>query len=146
VEDFDREIYGRVPPNAPRVNWELITTAKENISGTPAIIKRLIGHVDNSSYPPLPVHIELKLTVPADTTAPVPVMMELGPSSEVLAAFAKRHPDLMASQGPTWPQQVLAKGWGFAVYIPTSRSGRQRQWPDRRHHRICQQRTATQTG
>src|SRR6202790_4882337 len=25
VEDFDREVYGRVPMNVPKVNWEVIT-------------------------------------------------------------------------------------------------------------------------
>jgi hypothetical protein len=119
VEDFDREIYGRVPSNTPRVNWELITTTKENIGGTPAITKRIIGHVDNSFYP-LPVHIELKLTVPENATGPVPLVMELGLSLDMLAALAKRYPDLMSNKGPTSQQQTLAKGWGYAVYIPTS--------------------------
>lgn len=25
-----------------------------------------------------------------------------------------------ANHGPGWQQQVLAKGWGYAIYIPTS--------------------------
>ncbi len=29
VEDFDREIYGRVPPNTPKVNWEVTATTHE---------------------------------------------------------------------------------------------------------------------
>src|SRR5258708_7021086 len=29
VEDFDREIYGRVPRNTPKVNWEVTSTAEE---------------------------------------------------------------------------------------------------------------------
>src|ERR1700756_3241520 len=46
--------------------------------------------------------------------------MELGLTPEVLAALAKRFPDLIANKGPTWQEQVLAKGWGYAIYFPTS--------------------------
>src|SRR6202008_1698676 len=37
-----------------------------------------------------------------------------------MAVLAKRFPEVQAANGPTWQQQVLAKGWGYAVYIPTS--------------------------
>ncbi len=49
-------------------------------------------------------------------------MMELGLTPEVMAALAKRFPAMQtaAGNGPTWQQQVLAKGWGYAVYIPAS--------------------------
>ena len=66
VEDFDREIYGRVPKNAPKVNWEVISTTKE-VNGDVHVVKRqLIGHVDNSSYPLLTVNIQLTLVTPAN--------------------------------------------------------------------------------
>ena len=29
VEDFDREIYGRVPKHTPKVNWEVVRTTPE---------------------------------------------------------------------------------------------------------------------
>jgi len=120
VGAFDREVYGRMPKITPKVNWEVITTTREKNGDVPVITKRLVGHVDNSSYPQVAVHIELTLTTPADATGPVPVVMELGWSPEVLAALAKRYPDMQAGRGPTWQQQVLAKGWGYAVYLPTS--------------------------
>jgi hypothetical protein len=120
MEDFDREIYGRVPRNAPKVNWEVVTTTKEDVGGVAGVTKKIVGHVENSSYPAIAVNIELTLTVPADASAPVPVIMELGLTPEVLAALAKRFPDLIANKGPTWQEQVLAKGWGYAIYFPTS--------------------------
>jgi hypothetical protein len=48
--------------------------------------------------------------------------MELSFSPEFMAAIAKRYPEMTAAgnKGPTWQQQVLAKGWGYAVLIPTS--------------------------
>src|SRR5207253_8137975 len=50
VEDFDREIYGRVPPVTPRVKWEVTSTTREMNGDVPVITKKLVGHVDNSSY------------------------------------------------------------------------------------------------
>ena len=124
VEDFDREIYGRVPHNPPNVNWEVVRTTKGNNGGVPVITKELVGHVDNSGYALITLDIQLSLTVPADAKGPVPVMMEFGLSPEVWAAIRKR---LSAEQlaaiegaGPTWQQQVLARGWGYAILIPTT--------------------------
>jgi hypothetical protein len=84
------------------------------------ITKKLVGHVDNSSYALITVDIQLSLTTPANAAGPVPVIMEFGLSPEVLAALAKRFPQMQPPSGPTWQQQVLAKGWGYAVLIPTS--------------------------
>jgi len=121
VEDFDREIYGRVPNKTPKVRWEVASTTQEKNGDVPVITKKLVGHVDNASYPAVAVDIQLTLTTPANATGPVPVMMEFGLSPEVLAALAKRFPNLQPTSGqPTWQQQVLARGWGYAVYIPTS--------------------------
>ncbi len=121
VEYFDREIYGRVPKNVPKVNWEVISTKREMNGDVPVITKKLAGHLDNSSYPPVTVNIDLTLTTPANASGPVPVIMQFSLSPEVMAAFAKRFPQMFApAPGPSWEQQVLAKGWGYANYIPTS--------------------------
>jgi hypothetical protein len=124
VEDFDREIYGRVPENAPRVNWEVISTIQEENNGVPVITKTLLGHADNSAYPLISVDIQLTLATPAKASGPVPVMMEFGLSAKMLEAIKKRFtPEQWAAfngSGPTWQQQVLAKGWGYATIIPTT--------------------------
>jgi hypothetical protein len=119
VEDFDREIYGRVPGNTPRVNWEVKSTARELNGSLPVITKELVGHVDNSAYPLITVDIQLTLSTPANATGPVPVIMEFGLSAEMRALFAKRFPQA-PSCDPTWQQQVLAKGWGYASLVATS--------------------------
>ncbi len=125
VEDFDEEIYGRVPNNTPEVNWE-ITSTTNDINGDIAVItKKLTGHVDNSSYPQISVDIQLTLTTPAAATGPVPVIMEFGfvfppgfrPPVRDTAARAVAAP---VATGPTWQQQVLARGWGYAVIVPNS--------------------------
>lgn len=122
VEDFDRDIYGRVPKVTPKVTWEVTSTLHEMKGDVPVVTKKLVGHADNSAYPAISVDIQLTLTTPANALGPVPVMMELSFSPEFMAAIAKRFPEMTAAanKGPTWQQQVLAKGWGYAVLIPTS--------------------------
>ena len=123
VEDFDREIYGRVPANLPKVTWEVVSTTPEKNGDVPVVTKKLLGHVDNSSYPAIKVDIDLTLTTPANAAGPVPVIMEFGYSREFMEMLAKRFPQFAAAaagEGPTWQQQVLAKGWGYAELIPTS--------------------------
>jgi hypothetical protein len=121
IEYFDREIYGRVPTNVPKVNWEVVSTKREMSGDVPVITKKLAGHLDNSAYPLVSVNIDLTLTTPANASGPVPVVMQFSLSPEVMAALAKRFPQMFApTPGPSWQQQVLDKGWGYAIYIPTS--------------------------
>ena len=119
VEDFDREVYGRVPTVTPRVKWEVISTTNETNGDIPVITKKLVGHVDNSSYTPIKVDVPLTLTIPASATKPVPVIMEFSfvfpPGFRPPAA-----PPGANTNGSSWQQQVLAKGWGYAVIIPTT--------------------------
>ena len=120
VEDFDREIYGRIPANTPKVNWETIETIHTNRGGFAVITKKLRGHVDNSADTNIPVNIELNLTTPAAATNPVPVMMQftwIFPPG-FFARF--RTNNAPANNGPTWQQQCLSRGWGYATYVPTS--------------------------
>jgi hypothetical protein len=112
VEDFDREIYGRVPKDTPKVKWEVISTTNEKNGDMPVITKELAGHVDNSSYPAITVDIQLTLSTPANATGPVPVMIEFG--------FGGRFAMAGRGGGPTWQQQVLEKGWGYAIIVPNS--------------------------
>ena len=43
VEDFDREVYGRVPKNVPKVKWEVTSTTNETKFDVPVIINRSSG-------------------------------------------------------------------------------------------------------
>jgi hypothetical protein len=118
VEDFDREIYGSAPKNTPKVNWEILSVT-DTINGEfPVRIKKLVGHVDNSSYPSVAVDIQLTLATPVNAKGHVPVIMEL--SFAFPPGFRPPAQNNNAVQGPTWQQQVLAKGWGYAILIPTS--------------------------
>jgi len=120
VEEFDREVYGRVPKNTPKVTWEVTSRTREMDGDVPVIVKQLVGHVDNSSYPLVTVDIQLKLATPADATGPVPVMMEFGFRFEGARGPGRGAPAQPGGSGPSWQQQVLAKGWGYAILSPTS--------------------------
>jgi lysophospholipase L1-like esterase len=115
VEDFEREVLGRVPPNVPKVSWTVASTTES---------KQLVGHADNSSCPSIAVDIEMTLVTPANAHGPVPVMMMFGS-----AAFLKRMADMMASRpelkammgtDPPSTEQLIAGGWGYALIDPGS--------------------------
>lgn len=119
VEEFDREVYGRVPADVPRVAWKIKNTKREMFGDVPVTTKELIGHVDNASYPGVTVDIQLTLSTPTDAMKPVPVLMEFSLSPETMAALLKRFPQLKATS-PSWQQQLATKGWGSATLIATS--------------------------
>lgn len=122
VEDFDREMYGRMPKETPKVKWEVTATDKHMVGDVPVVTKQLVGHVDNSSYPLINVDIQLTLTTPANAPGPVPVMMEFGFSFGGKKGPGKGPvaPQPIGKGGPNWQQQLLAKGWGYAILSPYS--------------------------
>ena len=103
MEDFDREIYGRVPKNAPKVKWEIAETSTGKNGDVDIVTKRLVGVVDNSMDPDIEVKIALTLTTPANAKTPVPVIMQFGggfgglgggrgaENNEILEADIKAH-------------------------------------------------------
>ena len=105
VEDFEREVLGRVPANAPKVAWTVTNTVNA-MSGSRAVIGRqLVGHADNSSYPAISVDIKMTLVTPVDATVPVPVMMMFGGA---------------AMRDTPTNQQLIADGWGYVSIDPGS--------------------------
>jgi len=132
LEDFDREVLGRVPRNVPKVTWEVTRTVDFMVGSHPVVGKQLVGHVDNSSYPLIDVNIQMTLVTPADAKGPVPVMMMFGggglPQPEGAAAGAggrggRGGGTPGANAVPADPpsiQQLIADGWGYAGINPGS--------------------------
>ena len=75
VEDLEREVYGRLPKNIPKVSWSVKVTDREFVNRIPVIVKMLVGHVDNNDYPLINVDINMMLVVPTNVKGPVPVLM-----------------------------------------------------------------------
>jgi hypothetical protein len=80
VEDFEREVYGRIPKDVPKVTWSVVISEREYIGWTPVNARQLIGHVDNAAYPDIDVNISMTLVTPADAKGPVPILMMFGSS------------------------------------------------------------------
>jgi hypothetical protein len=113
VAAFDREIYGRVPQNVPAVQWQA-TGAEVPVRAVPAITTHYVGHVDNRAYPALSVDIQVAVTLPSKTKGKVPVMV-------VLSWTGKwANLPIPEGQGADWHDQLLAAGWGYAEYVPTT--------------------------
>jgi len=81
AEDFEREVYGRLPKKIPSIRWSTIMTERELMGWTPVIARKVVGHVDNSEYPLIDVNIAMTVVTPANAKGPVPVLMMFGPSA-----------------------------------------------------------------
>lgn len=117
AEDFEKEIYGRVPKYTPKVVWEIVRTADTVFGNQKAIAKHLIGHVDNSAYPAIKVNIQLSLITPKEINKPVPVIMEFG---FIFPAGFRLPNNNSAAPQKSWQEQLLEQGWGLAIIVPTS--------------------------
>ncbi len=116
-EEFDRVIYGRVPSNTPKVQWVVVSTKDDKVGNTDVTVQKLQGIVDNSIFPSIEVKMDLTLTLPKQSLKPVPVIVEL---SFVFPAGMRPPVVPNAPVEPTWQEQVVSRGWGFATIIPTS--------------------------
>ena len=121
VEDFDREIYGRIPDNIPNVQWKIVSTKDTTIGNFPIREKTLSGVVDNSGYPDINVEIELLIATPVDEKGAVPIVLEFGfirwpwgprPNQTARPIFNVNEPN--------WKEQLISRGWGYAIIVPSS--------------------------
>ena len=120
VEDFEREVLGRIPANVPKVTWAVKSTTDSQAGVFPVVEKHLIGHVDNSAYPSINVDIEMTLVTPANAKGPVPVMIMF--SSAAILKFLASHPEFKKMMGtdPPATEQLIANGWGYALLDTSS--------------------------
>jgi lysophospholipase L1-like esterase len=112
-EAFEREVYGRIPANVPKVTWEVTGTKPDTNAGILTVTKTLVGHVDNSRYTNISVNIQASFTVPARPSGPVPIMIEF---SFGFPFSVRRGPP----RGVPWHDQAIAHGWGYGSISPAS--------------------------
>ena len=130
VEDFEREVYGRIPKRVPKVMWRVMTTDTGRIGGHRVAAQEIIGHVDNSAFPEIAVDIALTVVVPADAKQPVPLMILFRPGAIDQALGRPNPPGTRLNPlapAPPAPgddapatEQLITDGWGFAFLNPTS--------------------------
>jgi hypothetical protein len=99
VEDFDREVYGRVPKDVPKVTWEVTSTTEEKVGDIPVITKRLLGHVDHSSSDSAPGRAARRRQGPRRRRRPRP----LPPRASVSAAEARPGGNKSSPRGGATP-------------------------------------------
>ena len=126
IEDFEREVYGRLPKNIPDVKWTVKIIDKEIVNRIPVIAKQLIGHVDNSEYPLINVDIHMMLVVPTNVKGPVPVLMMFGrpsfpapaqPSKEDMEILNNSFKEMMIKNDPK-TKAIFDK---YPAYSPITR-------------------------
>ncbi len=107
MEDYEREVYGVIPKNVPKVTWTVKVVDHEFIfpAFIPVVAKQIVGHVDNSDYPLLNVDIKMILVVPMNVKGPVPVLMMLGSPS--FPAPAQPSQDDMETLNATFKQMMI---------------------------------------
>ncbi len=120
VTDFENEIYGRLPQNLPAVNWEVISVKDTSIGNKATIQKILKGIVNNSAYPAIKVEINILLVIPAKAPKAVPVVMEFGFIRSPFNPSSFKPNGLGSSGEPTWQEQLISRGWGYAIIEPSS--------------------------
>jgi hypothetical protein len=134
VEDFEREVLGRVPNAVPKVTWTVVATTETRVGTHPVLGRQLAGHVDNSTYPAIAVDIQLIVVTPVvrpgSAKKPVPVMMMIGGRAlPGLPGFtapgggragAPPPPAAAPAADPPATEQLIADGWGYASISPSS--------------------------
>jgi hypothetical protein len=78
IEEFEREVYGRLPAEIPEVKWSVKAIDYEQVGRTPVVAKQVIGKVDNQRFPSIHVEINMILVLPTNVKGPVPVLMMFG--------------------------------------------------------------------
>lgn len=125
VEDFEREVLGRIPEGVPSVTWELVATEKKQLGETPVIQKQLVGKVDNSACRSIEVNISMVVVTPKNVEGRVPVLMMFGrtgfepPRPGARGRFGRRFGPRPGAEPPK-TQQLVEHGWGYATISPST--------------------------
>jgi lysophospholipase L1-like esterase len=120
VEDFDREVLGRVPRTVPNVAWRVSRTEHFDVGGRPVVGRELVGTADNSAFPEVTVEIQMTVVTPANAATPVPVMMMFGGRPGMPPAEGTPPAAPPAPADPPAIEQLIADGWGYATINPGS--------------------------
>jgi hypothetical protein len=107
LSDFQTEVYGKIPENTPKITWEITQTDTNALEGA-ARRKKVVGHIDNSSYTNATPSINITLYIPASANGPVPTAVIVG------GGF----PGFGGGRAPTnggAMKKILDHGWGYAT-------------------------------
>jgi hypothetical protein len=114
IELFDREMYGRVPANAPGIRWDFTAQETRQVGGMAVVTRHFLGHAALSGLDSPPLAIDLRIDLPENVRGRVPVILEFG----FPEGFRFPGPPRPQPPGPDGREQVLRRGWGFATLVP----------------------------
>jgi len=104
---YQTEIYGRIPPNTPKVTWEVVDTDPA-AKGNTAIMRRAVGRIGSSPDAP---RVTMMIYTPSKAAKPVPLILMInfggGPPVEGKPPMQFNDPPVAA--------EILARGWGYAM-------------------------------
>lgn len=135
AEDLEREMYGRLPANVPKVTWSVTASDAETLGNVPVTSAVVTGHADNSAAPEINVDIKALIVLPANAKGPVPVLImlswapihflapspnapkvETAPADPMLAGFLAKTPNPDLDR----VQTLVNDGWGVVLLNPGS--------------------------
>src|SRR5665213_647054 len=117
IEDFDREVLGRVPANAPKIAWKVLFTDHEMLGRVTVTVRQIVGRADNKATPAIGVNIQMTLVTPENAPGPVPVLMMFTradppapaqPSSDELDRLNAALKGAMAKEDPSLAPVIAA--------------------------------------
>ena len=129
IEDFEREIYGRIPRHVPRISWSVTASDTGRLGGRRVVARQVTGHVDNTAYPLIDVNIAMTVVLPVEAAESVPVMIMFRPGGTAQVFGRPILPGQSRTFTPPSPppgsdatatEQLAVDGWGFVFLDPTS--------------------------
>ncbi len=127
IEEFENEVYGKLPKNIPAVKWVVDIEDHEFVGRIPVLARKVRGIVDNSLYSAVKVEIDMMLVLPENVKGPVPVLMMFGrpqfpspaqPSADDYETLNKALKEIMVKEKPEL-QAVFDR---YPVYQPLFRA------------------------
>ena len=100
---YEKDIYGRIPADAPSVSWRVDETDPAAREGR-AIRKRIVGLIGSQLDGP---RMNLTLYTPSSAKQPVPIILLLNFGG----------PGKVPPQDPPVAADIIARGWGYATVV-----------------------------
>lgn len=115
LRQYQREIYGRVPANAPQVSFKVAAKGVPAFDGT-AVRQRIVAHFTNGTAT---VEANLMLYLPVKAAGPVPVVLHITFGGDPLLAEPPAPPGVITpsrrfiDMGPA--ADIVARGYAYAI-------------------------------
>lgn len=117
--NFQKEVYGFVPSNAPRITWT-VKSERDTMAGPYEVTEKLLlGTVESAAYPDSTIEVQLMIGLPRGVKKPVPLVLEFGYLRWPFGPAPSEPQNYFASAyEPLWKQQLISQNWGYAVLVP----------------------------